>query len=389
MMKRLALLIALSGAVAMAQDFQQSTVWKQGEGAYKVYRIPAAIVTTKGTLLAFCEGRVAGGADSGEINLLVKRSSDNGKTFSPQSIVWADGKNTCGNPCPVVDASTGAIHLLMTHNLGEDRERDIDARTSKGTRTVWISSSTDDGATWSKPRDITSDTKKKEWTWYATGPGVGIQITQGPHTGQLVIPCDYSTRSGATGNGNSHIIYSDDHGVSWHIGGEAPKQEFNESQIVELPRGELMLNMRNRAEVISDGVTPYRGVCISDDGGITFSKLRRDKELLEPICQASIIRYTWRDSDGHLSRILFSNPSSIKRQNMAVRMSYNEGGNWIVAKVVHEGPSAYSCLVILPDRTIGLLYECGDKDRYERIDFAHFKLEWLNEKDHLDAQMIE
>src|SRR5438034_11409678 len=115
-MKLLALLVPLFGSLAMAQDFQQTTIWKQAEGAYKVYRIPATVATTKGTLLAFCEGRRASGGDSGEINLLCKRSSDNGKTFGEQSVVWADGANTCGNPCPVVDETTGMIWMLMTHN---------------------------------------------------------------------------------------------------------------------------------------------------------------------------------------------------------------------------------------------------------------------------------
>src|SRR5438105_2032037 len=141
------------------------------------------------------------------------------------------------------------IALLMTHNLGEDHEREITAAASKGTRTVWITSSGDDGLTWAKPREITHEVKKAEWTWYATGPGIGIQIKFGPHRRRLVIPCDYSTKQ----SGNSHVIYSDDHGETWHIGGEAPKPEFNESQIVELTDGRLMLNMRNRNEAIRAG----------------------------------------------------------------------------------------------------------------------------------------
>jgi sialidase-1 len=89
-------------------------------------------------LLAFCEGRMAGRSDTGNIDLLLRRSTDGGKTWSPTQVVWDDEGNTCGNPCPVVDQKTGAILLLLTHNLGIDHEREIIAQTSKGTRTVWL-----------------------------------------------------------------------------------------------------------------------------------------------------------------------------------------------------------------------------------------------------------
>src|SRR5207237_5227919 len=125
------------GSVAMAEDFQQRTVWKAGEGGYHTYRIPAAMVTSKGTLLAFCEGRRNSPADVGEINLVLKRSSDNGKTFSEHQVIWADGPNTCDNPCPVVDESTGKIWLLMCHSPGVDDERKITHEIAKKARTIW------------------------------------------------------------------------------------------------------------------------------------------------------------------------------------------------------------------------------------------------------------
>ncbi len=259
---------------ASAAGVDRGNVWTSGEGGYVVYRIPAAIVTNKGTLVVFCEGR-ASKADSGEIQLLSRRSSDDGKTFEPTQVVWKDGANTCGNPCPVVDQSTGTIWLLMTHNLGEDKEKDIVAGTAKESRTVWISHSEDDGKTWAAPSEITKDVKKPDWAWYATGPGIGIQIARGPHAGRLVIPCDYTYLHGkgptGSASGNSFVIYSDDHAKTWTIGGEAPGGGFNESQIVEISGGRLMLNMRNHR----NGST-QRGVCISDDGGATFKDVHHD-----------------------------------------------------------------------------------------------------------------
>src|SRR5262249_2601354 len=215
----------------------QMPVFVAGEGGYHTYRIPSVIVTPKGTVLAFCEGRKGGRGDAGDIDLLLKRSTDGGKTWGKAQVVWDDGENTCGNPCPVVDAKTGTVGLLMTHNLGTDTEAAIVASKSKGTRTVWLTSSTDDGATWAKPVEITRDVKKPEWTWYATGPGVGIQLK----SGRLLVPCDSKSDGGKVRE--SHVIFSDDGGKSWKLGGVVGPN-CNECQAVELADGSVMLNMR-------------------------------------------------------------------------------------------------------------------------------------------------
>src|SRR5262249_4129227 len=213
--------------------------------------------------------------------------------------------------------------------------------TSQGPRTVWVTKSTDDGSTWTKPIEITRDVKKPNWTWYATGPGVGIQ-TKG---GRLIVPCDnYVAVSKAQ---QSHVIFSDDHGRTWQLGG-AVGPRCNESQVVELADGSLMLNIRS-----------YRGnyrrlVSVSKDGGQTWSKPVEDDTLVEPVCQASIVRYR-----GDKGGLLFSNPASKKRERMTVRLSRDEGQTWSVTKVLHDGPTAYSCLAVLPDGTIGCLYERG------------------------------
>ncbi|HPD48605.1 MAG TPA: sialidase family protein [Anaerohalosphaeraceae bacterium] len=176
----------------IAPDEQKTDVYVSGRNGYHTYRIPALLTTSKGTLLAFCEGRKNGRGDSGDIDLLVKRSSDHGKTWSAATVVRDDGPNTCGNPCPVLDHETGTIWLLTTWNLGTDRERQIIDQTSKDTRRIFVTCSNDDGITWSPFREITSDVKNPDWTWYATGPCTGIQIQNGPCRGRLVIPCDTS-----------------------------------------------------------------------------------------------------------------------------------------------------------------------------------------------------
>lgn len=334
-----------------------------GQDGYHTYRIPALAVTTRGTVLAFCEGRRLGAGDSGDIDLLVKRSTDHGQTWSPQQVIWDDEGNTCGNPCVVIDRDTGAIWLLTTWNRGDDHEREIIAGTSTDTRRVLVTVSRDDGLTWSQPQEITAAVKQDRWTWYATGPGSGIQIQHGPHTGRLVIPCDHI--EAGTRHYYSHVIYSDDQGATWLLGGSTPQHQVNECEVVELAGGRLLLNMRNY-----DRTKRNRQVATSDDGGLTWKEQRFDPALIEPICQAAIERYRWPTAET-ASVILFSNPASESgRVNMTLRASFDEGQTWPMSRVLHSGPSAYSDLAVLANGAIACLYEAGQSHPYESIVLA-------------------
>ena len=349
---------------------EKTNVYTSGQDGYHTYRIPSLLVTAKGTVLAFAEGRKNSGGDSGNIDLVLKRSTDQGRTWSPLQVVWDDDANTCGNPCPVVDRDTGSIWLITTWNRGDDAESRIIGLKSHDTRRVFVSHSEDDGRTWSKPREITRDVKPTNWTWYATGPGAGIQMEQGPHRGRMVIPCDHI--EAGTKRYFSHVIYSDDHGQTWHLGGTTPEDKVNECEVVELTNGRLMLNMRNY-----DRSQRSRQVAVSSDGGMTWSDQRHATELIEPICQASTRRYSWPGAD-QKSVILFSNPASTsRREHLTVRASFDEGRTWPVSRLLDPRPSAYSCLAVLPDQTIGILYEAGARSAYQHLVFARFNLDWL------------
>jgi len=349
-------------------------VFVSGTQGYHTYRIPALLVTREGTLLAFCEGRKNSRSDAGDIDLLVRRSTDKGRTWEPQRIVWDDGANTCGNPCPVVDQTTGVIWLPMTWNHGQDTESTIKQNTGRDTRRVFLTHSEDDGRTWAKPRDITAEAKRPEWRWYATGPGVGIQLTRGPAQGRLLIPCDHSLVLPDDPDGyNSHLIYSDDHGATWRLGGVI-RPAVNECQAVELTDGTLLMNMRNY-----DRSQSTRAIATSTDGGLTWSAIGYDPALVEPICQASFLRYTGQTAEDR-SRLLFSNPAHPepgRRRDMTVRMSEDEGRTWPVSRVLWPGPAAYSCLAVLPDGTIACLFEGGRESPYERIILGAFSRDWL------------
>ncbi|MBN2311354.1 MAG: exo-alpha-sialidase, partial [Candidatus Hydrogenedentes bacterium] len=368
-------LAALSAPWAMAGPVGDA-LFVSGEGGYDTYRIPALMVTKDGTVLAFCEGRKGSSSDTGDIDMLVKRSEDNGATWTGQQIIWDDAGNTCGNPCPVVDRETGVVWLLMTWNRGDDHEKQIIALESRDTRRVFVTHSEDDGRTWAAPVEITADAKLPDWTWYATGPGAGIQIQHGPHAGRMIVPCDHIEAESK--NYYSHVIYSDDHGKTWHLGGSTPEHQVNECAAVELLDGRLMLNMRNY-----DRAQSRRQVAVSDDGGLTWTDQHFDAALVEPICQAAIHRHRWPKGDAP-GVILFSNPASPdKRVGMTVRAGFDEGKTWPSSLLLHEGPSAYSDLTTLPDGSAACLYEAGAKSAYESIVFARFTLDALDGPDRL------
>jgi sialidase-1 len=342
-------------------------VYRAGEAGYQSYRIPSVIATTKGILLAFAEARRTGPGDTGDIDLVVRRSRDGGRSWSPMQVVGDNGPNTFGNPCAVVERQTGAVLLLSTQNPGTDREKDIIAGTSEGTRTVWAMKTTDDGVTWSASVEITASVKLPDWTWYATGPGIGIQTAGG----RLVIPANHAERG--TEVHRSHLFFSDDGGRDWSLGAVADVGT-NESQVVELADGRLMLNMRNHPPKTQN----FRMVATSADAGKTLSTASPDRTLIEPPAQASLLRLTSAKTADR-NRLLFANPASTRREGMTVRLSYDEGSTWPVARVVHAGPAAYSSLVALPDRSIGLLFERGEHSPYERITFSRLSLAWLTD----------
>ena len=372
-LRSLAWFLALLGTITLVHtqvpEFQSQILWQADTDGYHTYRIPVLLATPRGTLLAFSEARADGASDAGNIDLVFKRSIDNGRTWSSMNVICDDGPHTCGNPAPVVDQETGVIHLLLTHNFGSDDERSIILGTSQDVRRVWYTQSIDDGLTWATPRDISATLREANWRWYATGPVHGIQLTQGLHKGRLVIPANHSVasvESNATSY-RSHVLFSDDGGYHWQLGGTHGPYT-NESTVVELSDGTLMLNMR------SYHGEQRRAVVTSGDGGVTWSAVSLDSTLIEPTCQASLLRYRWPTSNYPQGILLFSNPASTTRDHMTIRASFDDGTSWPTQRLIERGSSAYSSLARLPNDDIGLLYE---RANYQEIIFASFSLDWV------------
>jgi len=335
------------------------------QDGYPAIRIPSLITTNHGTLLAFAEGRQGG--DHSENDLIMKRSTDNGSTWSDVVLLNDQGKLSLNNPQAVVLQSGRILLMYQRSKLGEHKASDGYGPNSYFT---FVQTSDDDGQTWAAPRDVSKQVKReKKVTSVAAGPGIGIVLQNGPHKGRIIMPFN----QGPYNNWRVYAAYSDDDGQTWNMGDVAPgdgKGHANEVQMVELSDGRVMLNARTQGK----GSTKHRKVAVSDNGGQTWSQLQMDQTLIEPTCQASILRYSW-PSKGK-SRIIFSNPASqTKRENGVLRISYDEGQSWPSQTDVYPGGFAYSCLTRMQDGRIGVLFE---RDNYKTISFVAISLSDLD-----------
>jgi len=346
---------------------EASIPFRAGREGYASFRIPAVVAGSAGTLLAFCEGRVGSRDDFGNIDIVLKRSTDGGRTWGPLQVAATNGDALAGNPAPVV-LDTGRILLVHVRNAAlatEDAIRRGKVSEADGRR-VWVQHSDDDGVTWSSPREITKETKRPTWRWYATAPGHALQLS----TGRVVVPANHSlpptgkdTGTEGTYNGG-HCLLSDDRGATWSIGyvDDNPDNyvNANETTAAELPDGRVYFNTRN------DSPSPgNRADAHSEDGGKTLVKpFRPQAGLVTPVVQGSVLQL--RDPD----LLLFSGPADPAfRALMTVRASTDDGTTWRTAFPLDGLPAAYSDLVRVDPDTVGLLYETGDFGAYETITF--------------------
>jgi len=353
----IALLLA-SLAQSQAQDAPVH-LFVSGKEGYPRYRIPSLLVAPNGDLLAVCEGRKDGGGLKGNIDIVMKRSTDLGKTWSKLEVVASDGDNTLDNPCLLTDKKTGTIWLGLTRSLGTDTEEGIVAGTSKERTRVFVISSKDSGKTWSEPRDISETARDPKWTWYGTGPGSGVQLK----SGRLVIPSYHSHEKDKVYR--SHMVFSDDGGKTWKRG-DAVGRQIGECHVVEKQDGGLILNART-----NEG-KERRAIARSKDGGETWSEAEHDA-LYDPHCQGCLIRLP--DADGK-PQWLFSNPAGPKRRDLTVRLSFDEGKTWSRSKLIQAGDAQYSSLALLPDGTIGCLFDRWESGNYQ-LYYARFRLDDL------------
>ncbi|UCM89840.1 sialidase family protein [Streptomyces marincola] len=350
------------------------------EEGYACFRIPAVVSTADGTLLAFAEGRRDNCDDAGDIDLVLKRSFDNGRTWGPLQLIAEGGGDTHGNPAPVVDTETGRILLATTRNPGQGSGNcPIPCQ-----RTPYLQHSDDDGATWSQPRDVSEALRPDDWnSWYATGPLHGIQLTEGPHRGRLVVSVNAeSYANGRVTHNHGALAHSDDGGDTWRLGAVDTwpiaadgtfRQKPSEMAIAELDGGTIYVNSREQ-----DGTDlGHRNWAVSHDGGDTFAEpFRTQPDLYTPQVQGSLLRLP-------NDRLLLAAPSDPdRRRSMMVRSSWDGGVTFDSADrgaLVTTDWAGYSDMVLMPDGsgTVGLMYEAGPVDARDEIRFARFTEDWL------------
>jgi sialidase-1 len=372
-------LAAATGAAGA--EFEESILFNPGLGGYPRLRNASLIVEPGGDLLAFCEGRKDGRGATGNIDIVVRRSRDSGRTWGELETVVDLGSRTCLYCVPVIDRATGTLWLPFTVAHGDDVEQDIVAGTSRERTRPFVTSSTDGGRTWATPRDISATARKPEWTWYGFGPGIGVQLADG----RLVVPAYHNVEG--TKEFSSHMVTSDDHGATWLLRGDVGRWT-GECQVAVRRDGTLVVNARNQSAFNWDtqplGPNPRptddrhqrRLVAESTDRGDTWGPVRTEDAMYEGVCQGAL--YAWPDPlpDGR-PLWLFTNPGGPGRhRNLTLRASRDEGRTWPVARVLHEGDSQTSGLVRLPDGRIGCVYERWEEGNY-RLWFARIALEWL------------
>ena len=390
-----ALLSALPSLARAATPFmERQDLFVAGQGGYALYHIPSLVVTKRGTILAWCEARNPG-SDWSAIDFRLRRSSDDGKTWSePRTILQVENPKP-KNPMSLKLKSTNPD--LVTYNncvMIPDRDGSLHAVFCLEYMRAFYARSRDEGVTWSKPVEITSTFEgfraRYDWKVLAAGPNHGVQLK----SGRLVVPVWISLGTG----GNAHrpsvtsTIHSDDAGQTWKAGEIAVPDtpewiNPNEAIALELTDGRMMLNVRNESK------THRRLVTYSKDGATGWSPPQFDDALLEPICMGSLIRLS-ATPQSDKNRILFSNPHNLERddgkaapgvgrdrKNLTVKLSYDEGRTWTVSKAVEPGHAAYSDLAVTKAGTILLFFGNGGTPKFagSKLSVARFNLEWLTD----------
>jgi sialidase-1 len=375
-------------AVQLMAQSNKIPVFISGTEGHKSYRIPAIIRLPDNNLLAFCEGRVKGSGDFGDINIVLKRSGDGGKTWSSlHTIVDADSLQA-GNPAPVVDLTDPAYpggRIFLFYNTGNNHEGEV--RKGKGLREVWYKTSVDAGVTWSKAENITLQTHRprqpevnpdynfaEDWRSYANTPGHALQFSSGKYKGRIYIAANHSKGDPKKKFEDyfAHGFFSDDHGKTFHLSETIDLPGGNEATAAQIGRNGLLLNARNQK-----GDLKARIIAKSNDGGQTWSSIAFDKNLPDPVCEGSIVNIGQRNRKQVLA---FCNAAdTTKRNNLTLRISFDEGRSWkkniLIDKtddINKKDFTAYSDLVLLDKKTIGILYE---RDGYAQIVFTivHWK----------------
>lgn len=344
-----------------SMKFDETILFTSGVDGYTLYRIPGIVVTSNGTVITYCEAR-AGRADRAPMDVIMRRSTDNGESWESR-VNLAEGissGSTMNNPVMIAEKDSGNVHFFYNKNYYQ----------------CFYRKSTDHGATWSAPLEITDvfNQYKPEYDWVAiaTGPGHGIEL----NNGRLIVPF-WLSKSISFGVSAVSTIYSDDGGISWNKGEIIRETQstisLGEPVAVQRFDGSILMNIRNGA------ANKLRTVSTSSNGIDGWTSPIFHNDLIDPGCFGSIVRLTDKNNY-HNNRLLFSNvnnPNS--RSNLTIKMSMDEGETWQYSKVINKSGSGYSDIAVSKDKnSLFCFYEKWEGNAsYKYLSLARFNLEWL------------
>lgn len=351
-----------------------STVEYLNTESSRYYRIPAITTAMNGWLVAVTDKRYSSNNDlPNNIDVVARVSKDNGKTWTePVTIAGTaalGGDYGHGDPAIVTDRITGDIIVLVTSKVG------FFSGTPEDPARLKVIISHDNGLTWDAPVDITddiygagcSDETRQGWYSMFFSSGAFIQTSKG----SLMCVAPVRTTSSSTHSTfEAHIIRSDDHGKTWTCNGVSALSDADESKIVELNDGRLLVKSRKQG-----GGDVYYS--ISDDDGLSWSERSQFDEVYDPGCNGDIIRFTSEAKSEGANRLLLSIPDATSRKNVTVYLSTDEAQTWPVKKSICESGSAYSSMTILEDGTVGIYYEEDALEGGYQMRYARFSLDWL------------
>lgn len=383
---RILFFIVFFANTAFAQ--KEVTVFESGKEGFSIFRIPSIVQLPNQKILAFAEGRVNGGADFGNIKIVMKTSSDQGKTWSSLQQIVSYGQWQVGNAAPVVDMLDPAYpngRIFLFYNTGNVSEMEL--RQGKGVREVWYVSSVDDGASWSAPVNITKQvhftngemdgrkySNEKDWRTYANTPGHAIQSMEGTFKGRIYIPANHSVGQAKAHFKDyfSHGYYSDNHGKTFHVSNSLAIEGSNEATAAFISKGRLIMNVRNQSGDIKSRIVAY-----SNDGGESFEDAKYDTSLIDPVCEGAILNIGKRKGKSVLAFVNAADKA--QRNNLTLKISFDEGKSWPIQKLI-DGTTdskwnkadytAYSDLIKMGRKKIGVFYE---KEDYRKMVFKIVK----------------
>ena len=329
--------------------YYEQCLYRPGDFGSTNWRIPAICCLNDGTLLAVCDKRKYNESDLPEdIDIVVRRSTDNGRTWSePLTIAEGTGRKQGFGDAALVECENGDVVCVFVGGNGLFASSQADPIRS------YVCRSSDKGLSWSEPEDITFQL----WGDQATRPmcrnyrasffgsGNGLRLTRGEHAGRIMFAAAMVRKNSNVAD--NFVVYSDDNGMTWKVSQRA-YEGGDEAKLMELVDGRVLISVRQ---------TGARGYNYSSNGGLAWGTQGRWECMKSNACNGDMLRLAATDRGDSCNILLHSIPNSMERRDVSIFVSYDEGLTWQDPVLLFDGPSVYSSMTLLKNGSVGVLLE--------------------------------